>query len=119
MLKDFIKVNKMKAKIISFKRETSIQIAIFETKSSPSCAVKCEFFMDENSNEYLFVHSIESNLDIGKAKEVTGSLELFEKTDVETFELIGYEKPFLSPIGIYGVTICLDKPLTEKKRITL
>ena len=115
MLKDFIKVNSIDAEIISFRKETSLQTALFETKMSPLCAVRVEFFMNDKDDEFLFVYPLGTKLDLEKLKHLTGSFEFFSKTDKEVLEAIGYEKETLPPIGIYGVKVYLDKSVQEKE----
>jgi prolyl-tRNA editing enzyme YbaK/EbsC (Cys-tRNA(Pro) deacylase) len=114
MLDDFIKANNVDAKIVKFNQETSMQSALFKTKISPECAIKCEFFLDENDNAFLIIHSIKTKINFEKLKKLLGVFELFEKNELEVFDATGYEKEFLPPIGIYGVKVYLDNLIHKK-----
>ncbi len=117
MLEEFLDVNNVDAEIITFPRDTSVQSALFETRISPASAIVAEFFMDEKDNEFIFVHSIQTRLDLEKLKKITRAFELFLKNPDEIFEATGYKKEFLPPIGVYGVTAYLDRSLQGKENL--
>jgi len=115
MLEDFLDVNSVDAELITFPRETSLQTALFETKISPSAAVRVDFYMNERQEEFLFVYPIKTRLDLGKAKQATNSSALKEKDPELVFEATGYSKGMLPPVGVYGAKVYVDRSLQGKE----
>lgn len=105
MLEDFIEVNKLKARILTgFIRKPS--------------GVKCILFFALNK-PFLAVFSAKKKLDLKKLALLfkLNESDLREATESESIEVTGYEKGFIPPLSVYGVTIVLDNNLKKFKEV--
>ena len=102
MLEDFIEANNLKARIVSGK---------------PSeFRIKCLLYIC-GSDSFLLASPAEKHPDLQKIKNAVSAKDI-EVPDAKTIlETTGYEKDFLPPVSIFGITLLLDKSIAEKEKL--
>lgn len=117
MLTEFLTENKLKAKLIEFKKPVT---------SAADAAKQLKVTLNEIGKSILFMTGDEPVLVVllgsqraseEKIKAVLGCHELEMATAEEVLEMTGFEVGGVPPIGIYGVKTLIQKEVADAPKI--
>jgi len=116
MISDFIEVNGLSARVISFPSDANFFYAAKQVHLSESACVKAIVFADEKMNFYAVISSIGEEIGVSDAIELFGA-SLSEPTEEDVANLTGFEKIFFPPIAVFGMKISFHSSADKKKTL--
>ena len=116
MILDFIEVNGLKARIISFPSDTSFSHAAKTTHLSDGACAKAVVFVDGKMDFYAVIASIGTSVGVGSAKKLFG-VSLSEPSEGDVLSLTGFEKNYFPPLAVFGLKIVFHSSSDEKKTL--
>ncbi len=118
MLDDFLAINGLKARILSFDFEVHTAKQASERVKAPlSCVLKTVLFLDDEKNGFLALIPGDQKASATKIARLLGKKNLRLASAEEVFEITGYEAGGLPPISIFGVTTVLDSSFLDSQTV--
>ncbi|MDO8537990.1 MAG: YbaK/EbsC family protein [archaeon] len=118
MLKEFLEINKLKAKIVATSKPIiDVSLTAEEMHISSSNIGKTILFIDEAGFGILCIISASSKINESKIIKLLGIKKLTLASPKKALEITDYEFDAIPPISIYGLKVILDKKLAENKTI--
>jgi len=117
MLVDFLEVNKLDGKIISFPCVTSIEKVADSVHLSQSSIAKAVPFVDDEMDFFVVVIGKEDSITSKEANLLFKKKDLVPAQDKEVLSLLAIEKDYFPPIAVYGATTLVHPSVKEKKRL--
>jgi len=102
MIADFIKVNKINAKVFSFATDMSFEKVASIAHVSPKSIAKVTPFVSEKERMFVYISLAEEKI-LPKEVEKVFGLVLHDVDKTQCLKLSGFEREFFPPIGIFGV----------------
>ena len=118
VLDDFIKANKLKAKVFATTREVhTADRAAKEMGLEADSVAKTILLMDSSKNPILVILLGRDRVDFAKIKALLGVHDVRLAEPEEVLEITGYEIGGVPPISIYGPVTFMDWRISRKGEI--
>ncbi|MFA5931552.1 MAG: YbaK/EbsC family protein [archaeon] len=117
MIQDFLEVNKLDGKIISFPSDTTIEKAVESTHLSAGSVAKVAVFFDEKMDFFIVIAPKDHVVLVKEANELFKKKTLEVAGEEETKNLSGFEKKFFPPISVFGTTVAMHPILKNKPKL--
>ncbi len=105
MISDFIKINSLDARVISFNSDTSFETAIKQAHVSDFAAARAVPFVDKKFDLFVLISPI------GVKENAEDAMDAFDLNNLESLgeddvlKLTGFSKKNFPPIGVYGAKV--------------
>ena len=117
MINDFLEVNKIDGKIISFPSVTSVEKVADFVHLSASSIAKAVPFVDEHMDFFVVVLGMDDSITSKEANLMFKKKDLVPAQDSEVLSLLAIEKTYFPPIAVFGAITLVHSSLKEKKRL--
>ncbi|MDD3159538.1 MAG: YbaK/EbsC family protein [Candidatus ainarchaeum sp.] len=113
LVKDFIKLNKLKSEIIEFDKIYSIQRILKSNMLPEKKIVKLKIYENEFDAVFIVVTPIEKEISESSIKEGIESEEIHLLDDNSSLDITGFEKDYLPLFAIYSIDFYIDESLKD------
>lgn len=118
MLEDFIKTNKLSAKVFPLTKDVSTSYkAAAALGLGIDAIVKSILLMTSEQEPVLVILLGKDKIDFQKVKKIIGAKDVLLAEPEEVLEITGYEVGGVPPISIYGIRTLVDKGVAEKEEV--
>ena len=117
MIADFIESNKLDARLISFKSDTTLEKACSDSTISVSCAAKVLPFVDEKMDFFVVILPAGESIPASEANSLFKKNDLSEADAADVNKLTGFHKDFFPPICVFGAKVAFHKSLASKRHL--
>lgn len=119
-IKNFIEVNKINAKIISFKEEVTPEKALALNNLSKSSLARVTPFVDDKMNFFVLIKLVEEETSLSEEIDFVKTLSkknLGEVSSKEVEKLTGFTKKNFPPLAVFGVKTFFTKRALNKPQL--
>lgn len=116
MIRDFIDVNSLSARVLTFNSETDFEGALRKANLSKSCAAKTNVFTDERKFFLVVVSSLGEKVSLEEVASLVKT-KVFEIEEAEVLLLSGFEKKYFPPMGVFGAKIFFHPSVARRKTL--
>ncbi|MFA6268428.1 MAG: YbaK/EbsC family protein [archaeon] len=117
MLADFLEVNNLTGKVISFPSDILVEKAAELNHISKSAIAKAFVFVDEKMNFFSVIAQKDESISVKDAVFLFKNKTLEEVSDKDVYRILGERKEYLSPVGVLGVNVALHDCIKDKKNL--
>ena len=117
MLKDFIKSNKLTAKVFETQGKVQSSAKAAEELNDADSVAKSILLMDSNDEPILVILLGKDKIDFKKIKEILNISDVQLADEDEVFAITGYRVGGVPPISIHGVKTLIDKAVVGKEEV--
>lgn len=117
MIRDFLEVNKLDGKIVSFPSDTTIEKAVESTHLSAGSIAKVAVFFDEKMDFFIVIAPKDHVVSVKEANELFKKNTLEVAGEEETKNMSGFEKKFFPPISVFGASVAMHSLVKNKPNL--
>jgi prolyl-tRNA editing enzyme YbaK/EbsC (Cys-tRNA(Pro) deacylase) len=117
MIQDFIEVNNIDGKIVTFPSVTILEKAATSLHLSSDCMAKSFVFSDDKLDYFIVVAKFDEIVDEKEANKLFNKTNLVSAEAKDVYRLTGFEKRYFPPIAIYGTKTVLADSVKKKNNL--
>jgi len=117
MIADFLEVNKLDGRVLSFNADTPAEKALTSVHLPNNSFARAVPFFDEKYNFFVVIVSSEESITAKEAESLFLGKTLSSATEKKVYNLSGFEKKFFPPVSVYEAKVALHSSIKEKKTL--
>jgi len=117
MIEDFLEVNELDGRIISFPADTTPAKALEFIHLPSNAYARAIPFFDEKYDFFVVIASAEGSITIKDAEDLFPNKKLTTANEKKVYNFSSFEKQFFPPISVYEAKVALHSSVKEKKTL--
>lgn len=117
MIQDFLEVNKLNGKVVTFPSDISIEKVASCCSISSSGIAKSFVFVDDKVDFFVVVALKGEKVSVGEAEKLFNKKNLEIATEKDVYRITSFEERYFPPIGVFGATVALHSSVKGKKNL--